>query len=80
MNLQLKNKTAIVTGGSKGIGKAIAKALATEGANVVICGRGLEALSEARNEIEQVGGKVIAVQADLSNQEDVERLVSETVN
>ncbi|MDM5328656.1 SDR family oxidoreductase [Neobacillus sp. CF12] len=80
MNLQLKNKTAIVTGGSKGIGKAIAKALAAEGANVVICGRGLEALSEARNEIEQVGGKVIAVQADLSNQKDVERLVSETVN
>jgi 3-oxoacyl-[acyl-carrier protein] reductase len=39
VNLDLENKTALVTGGSKGIGKAIATALAAEGANVVICGQ-----------------------------------------
>ncbi|GAA3314956.1 hypothetical protein GCM10020331_008800 [Ectobacillus funiculus] len=81
MNLQFKkNKTAIVTGGSKGIGKAIAKALAAEGANVVICGRGVEALDEAKKEIEQNGGSVLAVQADLSKQEDVDHLVSVAID
>lgn len=80
MNLDLENKTALVTGGSKGIGKAIAQALAMEGANVVICGRGIEALDEAKKEIEQNGGSVLAVQADLSKQEDVDHLVSVAID
>jgi 3-oxoacyl-[acyl-carrier protein] reductase len=79
VDLNLLNKTALVTGGSKGIGKGIAAALAAEGANVVICGRGAEALKEAKEEIEQTGGSVIAVQADLSKQEDVDHLISETI-
>ncbi|RFU64418.1 SDR family oxidoreductase [Peribacillus saganii] len=76
MKLDLENKTALVTGGSKGIGKAIAKALAAEGANVVICGRGIEALNEAETEIKQSGGSVLSIQADLSKQDDVDKLVS----
>ncbi|RFU61770.1 SDR family NAD(P)-dependent oxidoreductase [Peribacillus glennii] len=79
MKLELENKTALVTGGSKGIGKAIALAFAQEGANVIICGRGKEALDEAKKEIEENGGKVLSVQADLSKQEDVDRLISESI-
>lgn len=76
MNLELKNKTALVTGGSKGIGKAIAIALAEEGANVVICAREAVALNEAAMYIEKIGGSVLAVQADLTKQADVDNLVS----
>ncbi|PLR78971.1 ketoacyl reductase [Bacillus sp. V3-13] len=80
MELGIKNKTALVTGGSKGIGKAIAIALAAEEANVVICARGEEALNEAKHEIEQNGGNVLAIQADLSKQEDVDHLVSAAID
>lgn len=52
MDLQLKNKTALVTGGSKGIGKAIALELASEGANVIICARDEKELAGAQREIE----------------------------
>ncbi|PLS16057.1 ketoacyl reductase [Bacillus sp. M6-12] len=79
MKLDLKNKTALVTGGSKGIGKAIAKALAAEGANVVICGRGIEALNEAETEIKQSGGNILSIQADLSKQDEVDKLVSAAI-
>lgn len=55
MDLQLKGKRAIVTGGSKGIGRAIALSLAAEGANVAICARGEEALQRVRGEVEAAG-------------------------
>ncbi|MEY2193762.1 SDR family NAD(P)-dependent oxidoreductase [Neobacillus sp. BF23-41] len=80
MNLGLKDKTALVTGCSKGIGKAIAVAFAKESTNVVICGRGEEALKEAAAEIEKLGGNVLAVQADLTKQSDVEHLVSSAID
>lgn len=80
MSLGLKDKTAIVTGGSKGIGKAIAVAFAKEGTNVVICGRGEGALRETAAEIERLGGNVLAVQADLTKQSDVEHLVSSAID
>lgn len=79
MNLNLVNKTALVTGGSKGIGKGIAAALAAEGASVIICGRGEEALHEAEKEIKQEGGNVLAIKADLSEQEDVDHLISSII-
>ncbi|TCN21182.1 SDR family NAD(P)-dependent oxidoreductase [Mesobacillus foraminis] len=80
MNLEFKNKTILVTGGSKGIGKAIAIAFAEEGANVIICGRGEEALKETSLEIEKMGGTVLAVQADLTKQTDVDHLISTAVD
>ncbi|PFN99598.1 ketoacyl reductase [Bacillus sp. AFS076308] len=80
MNLELKNKTALVTGSSKGIGKAIAMAFAEEGANVVICARGAEALNEASAEIEKTGGRVLAIQADLTKQADVDHLVASAID
>lgn len=80
MNLDLKNKTALVTGSSKGIGKAIAMAFAEEGANVVICARGAESLNEVSAEIEKNGGSVLAIQADLTKQADVDHLVASAID
>lgn len=74
----MKNKVAIVTGGSNGIGKGIAKKYAELGANVVITGRNEERLNQAKKEIEQFEGQVITVVMDVRNPEDVQRMVSET--
>jgi NAD(P)-dependent dehydrogenase (short-subunit alcohol dehydrogenase family) len=79
MDLQLKNKVAIVTGGSQGIGKATALRLAGEGASVVIAARGRELLDQVAGEIRAAGGKVAVVQADVSRAEDCTRLVAEAV-
>ena len=79
MDLQLKNKVAIVTGGSQGIGRATALRLADEGANVVIAARGRELLDQAAIEIRAAGGMVAAVQADVSRADDCAMLVAEAV-
>lgn len=75
MDLELKGRVAIVTGGSKGIGRAIAKSLANEGVNVVICARGAEALAATENEIKQSGGNVLTVSADVTDPESVRNVV-----
>ena len=74
--LLLEGKTAIVTGGSKGIGKAIADVYAREGANVVITARGQEALDRTTAEINGKGyaGKVIGVVADSASEEDAKHV------
>jgi len=79
MDLELKDKVAIVTGGSQGIGKAAALRLAAEGARVVIAARGRELLDQVAGEIHAAGGNVAAVQADVSRVEDCARLVAEAV-
>lgn len=74
----LQGKTAIVTGASSGIGAAIAKGLAEEGANVVLVARRLEKLNEVKKEITESTNdesKVVAIQADMSVQSEVEQLV-----
>lgn len=59
MDLGLRGKTALVTGGSKGIGRAVARTLAAEGARVVICSRDAGALKDAAGDIERAtGGRV----------------------
>lgn len=69
-------KVAIVTGGSKGIGKATARAVAAEGGAVVIAARGEEALAAAAREIEEATGRpVLPVRADMAAPNDIERLV-----
>ena len=67
MDLGLSGKNAVVTGGSKGIGKSIAKALAAEGANVAICARGKDALQATANEITELGVNVLASVCDVGD-------------
>jgi NAD(P)-dependent dehydrogenase (short-subunit alcohol dehydrogenase family) len=75
----IAGKTAIITGGGSGIGEGTALALARAGANVVICGRRQSALERVAGEIETEGGVARAVMADVSLEEDVDRVVAETV-
>ena len=76
----LKNKVALVTGGSMGIGKATAMALAQQGAEVVVCARGLEALKATAREIKDAtGSQVISIRADMTSAEDIKMLVFSTV-
>ncbi|WP_158810800.1 SDR family NAD(P)-dependent oxidoreductase [Beijerinckia sp. L45] len=77
MDLQLHNKTALVTGSSKGIGEAIATALAREGASVVVHGRDAAQAESVVNAIVAMGGRAIAVLGDLTLEEAVQRLVAE---
>lgn len=76
MELGLRGKVVIVTGGSRGIGRAVAKAFASEGAKVAIGARNEEALRKAA---EEIGGEVLPVSADLTTWEGVNRLVDTTV-
>lgn len=78
MTISLSGKTALVTGGSKGIGLAAAYALSEARAKVAICSRNEEELKKAAIEIEsKTGHRVLAVQADVTSQADVDRLVQE---
>jgi 3-oxoacyl-[acyl-carrier protein] reductase len=76
---KLKNKVAVVTGASKGIGAAIAKALAAEGASVVVnYSSSKEGADRVVADIAAKGGKAVAVQGDVSKAKDVDRIFAET--
>src|SRR5947209_7732916 len=80
MDLGLKGKVALVTGGSKGIGKAVARSLAEEGAKVAICARTQSELDAAAGELSKASGsEVFAVAGDLTREADVRRIVDATV-
>lgn len=79
MDLGLKGKTALVTGASRGIGRAIARGLAAEGARVALCARSAQSLAAAADEIRAATGTPpVAIAADLARLADVQRTVETT--
>lgn len=82
MELGLRGKNAIITGGSAGIGLACAKALIEEGANVMIIGRNEERLTEAIDSLKSISKNqsILSISADLTNADSPERIVKEAVN
>src|SRR5512134_4186826 len=75
----LQDRVALVTGGSRGIGKAIARALAHEGAKVALCARNADAIRKAADEISPGGGRVLGFRADVTDKADVRNLVQAIV-
>jgi NAD(P)-dependent dehydrogenase (short-subunit alcohol dehydrogenase family) len=80
MGNKLKDKVAIVTGGGAGIGEAICKKFASEGAKVVVCGRIEDPVHEVVKEIQANGGTALAYQGDISSPHNAQACISQAVN
>lgn len=78
MDVRMDGRNALITGGSKGLGKAIAAEYLRSGASVALVSRGPEALAETKSELEKEGGgKIVTISADIRLAEECERAVSE---
>ncbi|MDX1522587.1 MAG: SDR family oxidoreductase [Anaerolineae bacterium] len=81
MNFGIRNKIALVTASSQGLGRACAEAIAAEGAKIAICARDGKKLAQAADEIaEATGTEVLALPADVSNAREIEQVVKETID
>ena len=80
MDLGLDGRVELVTGGSKGIGRACAEGLAAEGCRVAICARGATALGAVARDLAEPGALVITIAADLSEKASASRVVGEVVH
>ena len=78
MDLEIKGKVALVTGGNKGIGKAAALELAREGCNVAITGRNEADLAAAAKEFKSLGVEALAIAADMEKADEVTKAVNRT--
>jgi len=79
VDLHLRDKVVLITGGSRGIGFALAQGFAAEGARVAICARDMARLEQAATEIRGGGGECVAIHADLFKPEDCANAVAQTV-
>jgi len=80
MKMKLKGKISIVTGASRGIGKAISIALSKEGSRVALVDKDLEPLKNVASSINKDGGEALALQTDISNLAEVETMVKRVIN
>ncbi len=79
--MSLEGKTALITGGSRGIGYAVAKRFKKQGANITITARTTEQLDKAAHELNQIeSGEIFAIPGDVSNDNHVHELVTDTIN
>jgi gluconate 5-dehydrogenase len=76
----LQGKTALVTGGGRGLGEQIATGLAEAGANVVVCSRKIEACEEVSSKLRELGVRTLALKCDVTNPDDVRYVVQETLH
>ena len=76
----LKDKVAVVTGASRGIGKAIAIQLSNSGAKVVVSSRKLEECEKVADEIKNMGGKAVVIPCHVGKKDEICNLVKETIN
>ena len=79
MEMGLRGRTALITGSSQGIGKAIAFSLAKEGVKVAICARNPETLAAVQDEIRRLGGEAVAISADVTDPANVHKVVTKTI-
>lgn len=81
MSVDLQGKTAVVTGGSKGIGYAVAESMARVGGNVVICARNAEEVERAARQLDDLGGgRVVGIPCNVRSYEEVKGLVDRTMD
>src|SRR5688500_5425902 len=76
-SFSLEGKTAVITGASSGLGVAFATGFAEAGADVAICARRVEKLERTKEQVEAMGRRCVAVEADVSNPEDCNRFVEQ---
>ncbi|MDA3814154.1 MAG: SDR family oxidoreductase [Candidatus Cloacimonetes bacterium] len=80
MDLGINGKIALVTAASKGLGKAVASQLASEGANVIICSRSLESLQKAKSDIfEKLNKDVTTISCDVTNEEQIKHMINSII-
>jgi 3-oxoacyl-[acyl-carrier protein] reductase len=79
LDLNITGKVALITGGSRGLGKQCALSLAREGANVAICGRTADTLADTKAELEGLGANVATIIGDVGERGDIARIHSEAV-
>ena len=76
----LRGKVVLITGGSRGLGLAMARELASKGAKLAICAKNDRQLENAKIELEEMGAEVLTIQADVSDQTEVENMVQQVIN
>ncbi|MFP7442105.1 SDR family oxidoreductase [Bacillus infantis] len=76
----LSNKTAIVTGGGRGLGEQMAYALAEAGANIVVCSRNLEACQTVSKKLASMGAQSLALECDVTNENNISFVIAETIS